>query len=85
MIDVGDVREHPTGHVATLEPGEEYGPRVGVICRCECGAVVELRIGNYKGNLGMDAVLLGAEPEKKAPEVLDPWNVTDPRNAAFRL
>lgn len=53
-----DTLLHPTGHTRQLEQHAEYGPTVGVVAACECGAVVEIRIGNYKGNLGMDAELV---------------------------
>lgn len=45
---------HPTGHSRPINSDEEYGPRVGVIGSCECGQVVEIRLGNYKGHLGID-------------------------------
>lgn len=53
-----DTYLHPTGHTRQVETGEEYGPVVGIVARCECGAAVEILIGNYKGQLGMDAIAM---------------------------
>lgn len=53
-----DTQIHPSGHTRQVATGEEYGPDVGIVGRCECGAAVEIMVGNYKGHLGMDVVLL---------------------------
>ena len=50
----GSTLLHPTGHSRTLPIEEEYGPVIGVVARCECGESVEIALGNYKGDLGID-------------------------------
>ena len=50
---------HPTGHTWPMDPNDEYGPRIGLVGQCECGVAVEIRLGNYKGHLGIDVVRLG--------------------------
>lgn len=55
----GAMNLHPTGHARPIESDAEYGPSVGVVAFCECGHSVEIRMGNYKGDFGMDVVKLG--------------------------
>jgi hypothetical protein len=51
---------HPTGHTIALPEGVEYAPVVGVVAWCECGQAVDIRLGNYKGHLGIDVVPIGS-------------------------
>lgn len=50
---------HPTGHSAPIDLGVEYGPDLSLTAWCECGQTVEIRLGNYKGHLGIDVVAIG--------------------------
>lgn len=47
---------HPTGRSRSIFSGLEYGPVVSVGADCECGAALEIRMGNYKGSFGIDVV-----------------------------
>jgi hypothetical protein len=55
----GESTIHPTGHAMHVDSSAEYGPTVGVVGACECGQAVEIRLGNYKGHLGIDVAKLG--------------------------
>ena len=45
-----DTLLHPTGH-SRVDNVEDDRPAVSIVARCECGAVVEILIGNHEGNL----------------------------------
>jgi len=79
---------HPTGQSQRLIPRCEYGPTVALLAWCECGATVEIRVGNYKGSLSMDVVEItpwGNIPPWGEPDPDEGENIPDPEDGELSL